>query len=237
MINRTPKLMLISSALLLLNCQTREQERAQRLRDAPSDLGTRMEGHTSLNDSTASAAAAMNGSQTPSVAPTATLRSITEKLNDAQIAAITEGASSTEIAAAELAKTKSKHEAVAGFARMMLEDHGEATRKQAKLKVATAESTLSRQLQDQGKNTLEQLRSKNGTEFERAYMQAQVDAHQKLLETLDRDLITQVEDGKLEAYLKELRSTVEAHLTQARMSLRGVTVSDDTTPAPAVHAP
>jgi hypothetical protein len=68
-------------------------------------------------------------------------------------------------------------------------------------------------------------------------MQAQVDAHQKLLETLDRDLITQVEDDKLEAYLKELRSTVEAHLTQARMSVRGVTVSDDTTPAPAVHAP
>lgn len=141
MITRTQKLMLFSGALLLLNCQTREQERAQRLRDAPSDVGLRMEGHTSVNNST------------------------------------------------------------------------------------------------EGEDTLEQLRSKNGTEFERAYMQAQVDAHQKLLDMFDRDLITQVEDDKLEAYLKELRPTVEAHLTQARMSLRGVTVNDDTTRAQAVHAP
>lgn len=108
MITRTQKLMLFSGALLLLNCQTREQERAQRLRDAPSDVGLRMEGHT---------------------------------------------------------------------------------------------------------------------------------AHQKLLEMFDPDLITQVEDDKLEAYLKELGPTVEVHLTQARMSLRGVTVNDDTTPAQAVHAP
>jgi putative membrane protein len=252
--NHSRKFVFVGVLALLASCQRRDQERAQQGRDVASPVTPGPDDNTRANNSAATGSAASNptaasnssahtqtnaaGSASASASASGTALAVTEKLSDAQIAAITDGVNSSEIKEGELAKVKSKQDAVRSFANMMIEHHGEAKRKQADLKLATAQSTLSRQLEDQGKATLEQLRSKNGTEFDRAYLQAQIDGHQKVLDTINRDLIPQAEDDKLEAYLKELKPKVESHLEHAKMSLKALPATNgQTTPASGVRSP
>ncbi len=142
--------------------------------------------------------------------------SVAVKLNDEQIAAITDGANSAEVEQATLARTKTKTGSVQRFAGMMIAHHGEAQKKQAKLKLKTAESVLSQQMLEENNKTLALLKEKTGTDFDQAYFQAQVDGHRKVLESIDRDLLPNVKNPELKAYIDEIRPKVEQHLQAAR---------------------
>lgn len=146
----------------------------------------------------------------------------TMRLEDTQIAQVTEGVNSAEIEQAELARSMSRNAKVLAFATMMIDHHGEAKRKQAQLKVSPQPSALSTKLAEEAKATLSRLRKTSGAEFDRAYLQAQVDGHQKVLDTLERDLIPQAEDAQLVSYLNELKPKVEHHLSQAKSDLEAL---------------
>lgn len=158
-------------------------------------------------------------SASPSGTATAPLRS-TETLTDSQIAAVTEGVNTAEVQQAELARTRSKQASVRGFAAMMIEHHGAAKREQAQLKLAQQPSDLSRRLAAEAKATLDKLRNASSQDFDRSYFQAQVDGHQTVLDALNRDLIPQAKDPRLQGYLKELTPKVEHHLKEARAGLQ-----------------
>jgi putative membrane protein len=138
------------------------------------------------------------------------------RLSDPQIALITESVNSAEIEQARLAQDRAKDERVRQFASMMTAHHSDARKKQSELKLDEAESPLSRQLVTESKATLEQLRTKVGADFDRAYMQAQVEAHQKALSTIQNDLRPNARHADLRAYLEELAPQVSQHLEQAR---------------------
>jgi putative membrane protein len=146
----------------------------------------------------------------------------TAQLDDAQIAKITESVNSAEIEQAQLAKERTKNPEVRRFASMMIEHHGEAKQKQAALQLGSAESPLSRQLAAESKSTLESLKSKQGAEFDRAYLDAQVAEHQKVLDTIGRVLSPQAQKPALRTYLTELEPTVSQHLEQARSALQSI---------------
>jgi uncharacterized protein (DUF305 family) len=86
----------------------------------------------------------------------------TGKLNDAQIAAITDSVNSAEIEQARIARSKSQNEQVRRFASMMIEHHSEARAQQAALNLETAESPLSQQLAIESQATLETLKARTG---------------------------------------------------------------------------
>ena len=136
-------------------------------------------------------------------------------LSDAQIAAITDGVNSAEIEQAKLAKATTKNPEVRRFATMMIEHHGEAKKKQASLKLETADSPLSQQMSEEASTTLATLKSKKGAEFDRAYLEAQVEGHQKVLDALDHDLRPQAQNPELQNYLAELEPKVSQHLQSA----------------------
>jgi len=144
-------------------------------------------------------------------------------LDDAQIGAITEGANSAEIEQAKLARSKSKNQRVLQFASMMISHHQEAQKKQAKLKLTTADSPLSAQFAEDANRTLTSLKEKTGPEFDRAYMRAQVEEHQSLLEALNARLLPSVKNAELKAYLEEVRTRVEQHLEAARSNEAALT--------------
>jgi putative membrane protein len=137
-------------------------------------------------------------------------------LDDAQIAKITDGVNSAEIEQATLARERAQNPEVRRFASMMIEHHGEARVEQAALKLQTADSPLAQQLSEESKMTLESLRAKRGADFDRAYLDAQVAGHQKVLETIGRVLAPQAQTPALRTYLTELEPTVSRHLQQAR---------------------
>lgn len=148
---------------------------------------------------------------------TAGSNSGSEALNDQQVAAITEAANEGEIAQAKVAQGKARNPRVKAFAAKMITHHGQAKDKQSKLGLSTAESALSKTLKDEATATLKSLNAAPaGADFDRTYIQTQVQGHQKVLDTINDRLLPSVKDEKLAAYVKEIKPTVEAHLKEAR---------------------
>jgi putative membrane protein len=150
----------------------------------------------------------------------------TGKLNDAQIAAITDSVNSAEIEQARIARSKSQNEQVRRFASMMIEHHSEARAQQAALNLETAESPLSQQLAIESQATLETLKAKNGADFDSAYLQAQIEAHQKALDTIVHDLQPSAQEPALQRYLENLTPKVAQHLEQARSAQQSLQTGD-----------
>jgi putative membrane protein len=169
------------------------------------------------SESDAGAATSSTASST-AAAPAATAEAAPAPpaLSDEQIAAITDAANSAEIAQAKLAESKSKNAEVKRFAAMMIKHHGEAKNKQAKLKLQPADSSDSTALKADAESTLDTLKKDSGKDFDKAYIDAQVDGHQKVLDALNQKLLPNVKSADLKAYLDEIKPKVEEHLRQAK---------------------
>lgn len=140
-------------------------------------------------------------------------------LEDAQIAAISDAANSGEIDQAKIAQTKAKNPRVKKFAQMMIQHHGQAKTDQdklvKKLKLSPVENDLSGQLREESLAQISLLEGETQN-FDRVYIHAQVEAHQKVLDLLDKTLIPSTKDPELLALLQKMRPKVEAHLAEAR---------------------
>ncbi len=141
-------------------------------------------------------------------------------LSQAQIAQVTELANSGEIEQAKIAQTKAKSASVKQFAAMMIKHHGEAKSEQAKLykklDLTPTSSETANLLQADSDKALGKLRAADGAAFDQAYIQGQVEAHQKVLDTIDRELLPAATDQALVSELNKMRATVEAHLAEAK---------------------
>ncbi len=137
-------------------------------------------------------------------------------LSDEQVAAITNDANSAEIEQAQLAESKARDARVKDFAAMMVKHHTEAKNKQAKLGIKTASSSSSEKLEKDAQDTLTKLKSLTSKDFDAAYIDAQVDEHQEVATTIERDLMPSAKSADLKAYLAEIKPTVESHLKKAK---------------------
>lgn len=149
-------------------------------------------------------------------------------LTDAEIAAISKAANDGEIEHAKLAKTKAKDKKVKDFAAMMTKDHTEANKRQAALAKKAAiepkESDLSKRLVEDAKTKGEALKAApKGAEFDRAYIDGQVEAHTMVLDALDKQMIPAAQNPELKAELEKVRGAVEMHLNQAKEIQAGLT--------------
>lgn len=148
----------------------------------------------------------------------ADIRAGTE-LTDAQIAAVLDVANRGEIEQAELARQRASTEPVRGYATAMISGHGAAARQQSQLLeqrgIRPEYNPAAGQLMDRSMQTQEMLQSLQGPEFDRAYMQAQLDQHRLLLRMLDEELIPSADDPQYRAYLEQLRADIQAHLANA----------------------
>jgi len=161
----------------------------------------------------------------PVATPRATdAASAAPQLSQAQIAKVTELANTGEIEQAKIAQAKAKSTSVKKFAAMMIKHHGEARTTQAKLykqlDLTPATSETATLLQADADRTLGNLRAADGSAFDVTYMEAQVDAHQKVLDTIDQQLLPAATDQAVISELRKMRETVESHLTEAK-KIRG----------------
>jgi putative membrane protein len=141
-------------------------------------------------------------------------------VTDPQIAHIVVTANSIDSAMGELAKTKARSSAVKGFAQTMITDHGavnqQAVKLAQRLKVTPEANDVSRQLQEGADEARTGLESKSGAEFDRAYMDREVQYHQAVLDALDKTLIPGAQNAELKALLQSARPAFAAHLERAK---------------------
>jgi putative membrane protein len=144
----------------------------------------------------------------------------TPQLTQSQIAMIADLANNSEIEQAKLAQTKARAASVKKFAAMMVKHHTDAKNEQAKLfkqlNLTPTQSQTATTLKDGADRTLGSLRGADGQAFDVAYIDSQVDAHQKVLDTLNNELLPSATDQELVSGLNKMKATVEAHLTEAK---------------------
>ncbi len=153
-------------------------------------------------------------------APAGVDEPVAESLRDAQIVKITDLVNTAEVEQAKLAKTKAQNPAVRKFATNMISQHTKAKQKGMQLTKASGlaqeESTEAGELEAKGTQTLESLKTVDKSSFDNAYMSAQVQQHQEVLDMLSTRLIPSATDPKLKAELEDTRTMVQRHLTEAQ---------------------
>jgi putative membrane protein len=153
-------------------------------------------------------------------------------LSDAQIAGITDAVHSSEIEQAQLAQTKSKDPHVLSFASMMINHHSQARQREQALGLSSAASPMLQTLSSQARQTTATLRDKTGKDFDRAYLQSQIEQHQKVLNTIDQQLMPSAKNPQLRSHLQSMRPTIEQHLQAARDAQQAMNTSGQKSGSP-----
>src|SRR5690606_30939147 len=74
---------------------------------------------------------------------------------------------------------------------------------------------VSQMLQDESQEIIMMLDTATDEEFDLVYMHSQVTAHQRVLEVLSDQLLTQADNSELDSYLMQMQTSVEEHLESA----------------------
>jgi putative membrane protein len=141
-------------------------------------------------------------------------------VTDPQIADIVVAANEVDIRAGELARTKGTNPQVGEFAQRMITDHTavneQASQLVQRLGVTPEPNPTSRQLRASGEQNRSHLQGLSGADFDRAYMEHEVEYHQQVLDAIDNTLIPNAQNPELRALLEQTRPAVEAHLQHAK---------------------
>jgi putative membrane protein len=144
----------------------------------------------------------------------------TSGLTDANIAAIVVAANSSDIKNGEQAKTKAMNAEVKKFAQMMITDHTAsnkaATDLATKLNLTPEDNDTSRDLAKDQDDKRSDMASKTGADFDKAYIDNEVDYHEKVLDAIDTKLIPNAQNADLKALLEKTRPVVQHHLDEAK---------------------
>lgn len=142
------------------------------------------------------------------------------QLNDNEISGIVAAANKGEVEQAMLAQTKAKDARVRKFAAHMVADHTDAEKRETQLiqkaGLKNEESPVSTQLTNDSTRLMESLKTQNGPEFDRTYIDAQVKEHQQLLDMIDHKFMANVKSPELKSFLQTLRPKIEMHLRNAK---------------------
>jgi putative membrane protein len=119
-----------------------------------------------------------------------------------------------------MAQKKAAAAEVKGFAKQMVSDHT-AVNKQAaalvkKLKVTPTESDLSKTLKQGGADNMAKLKPLKGKEFDKAYIDHEVEYHQAVIDAMDKTLIPNALNAELKDTLVKTRPAFVAHLEHAK---------------------
>jgi putative membrane protein len=137
--------------------------------------------------------------------------------SDAGVRSLIDAINTSEVEASQVAVQKAQNADVKRYAQAMLSAHQQATTTPANAAAGgSSASDLLTPLQDSHRKVMQQLQSTaNGPAFDRAYINAQVQAHEGALQTLER-AETAAGDPTLVDRVRRMQSEVERHLAEAR---------------------
>lgn len=143
-----------------------------------------------------------------------------EKPNDAQIAEIVTTANQIDIDGGKTAESKASNSQVKSFGKEMVTDHSASNRSveqlAKKLNVKPESSATSKKLKSMAEENEKKLAGLKGAEFDKAYIDNEVNFHQLVLDMLDKTLIPSASNSELKAALTTTRPVIAGHLAMAK---------------------
>lgn len=141
-------------------------------------------------------------------------------LTDAEIADVLKTANQAEIDAAKVAEKKSSNSDVKAFADHMISDHSANLKEEKKTtkeaKIQAQSNDVSTELKKGAQAQLAELKTRTGSEFDKAYIDNQVAMHQQLLTDLNQTYIPAASNPEFKAYLEATKNHVQKHLSKAQ---------------------
>jgi putative membrane protein len=142
------------------------------------------------------------------------------QLSNAEILGLLVAVDDNEVAMAEKALKKKLSPEAKSYAKMMRTEHSAAKKETQKLAhqldIKAASSTKSEELRTKGKQELKSLADLNGSDFEKAYIDAMVTGHADVLNLLDTQAIPNALDTTVKAHVVDMRAKVAAHLEHGK---------------------
>jgi putative membrane protein len=139
---------------------------------------------------------------------------------DEQIVRILTTVNTGEVEQAQVAQRKAKDARVKKFAAQMIDQHTKAKDKVNKLskkeQLLPANSTVANDLQDKGSSIMTTLGQVEGPDFDKQYIDAQVQQHQEVLDLINQRLIPSASNAQLKTELENAKKMVDQHLGHAR---------------------
>ena len=136
-------------------------------------------------------------------------------LNDVEIAHVAYTADSIDIRYAHLALAISKNPAVHEFAQTMIRDHSAVNDKALalllKLNVSPQDNFLSRQLNGQSDQLVEEMIRLRGAAFDRRYAENELGYHQAVNGLVEGSFIPNIENPEVKALFEEAIVIFKAH--------------------------
>lgn len=144
--------------------------------------------------------------------------------SDPHILSIAIAANQGEVDQGNAATPRATNADVRAFAEMMVRDHTAALTELrdigTRAPITGADNETTAALQRTSRQTITNLGTYSGAEFDRQYIQTQINVHQWLLTALDQHLIPLARNRELRTLLERQRGVVAQHLEQAR-AIRG----------------
>lgn len=141
-------------------------------------------------------------------------------LADPQIAQIALSANSGDSARGKIAEQKATNPEVKAFGKMMVTDHSALNKKAVelakKLNVTPQQSAADSDLVSKVTSMNNDLQGKTGKDFDKTYIDQEVQIHQLVLDDLDKNLIPAAQNPELKQLLQTARGGVQAHLQRAK---------------------
>jgi putative membrane protein len=171
------------------------------------------------SNETEGAATPAEQAATPSANPAATIPTPSDETSAPVFVEKAAASDMFEIQAAKLAQQRSKNADIKAFADMMVKDHTKSTNDmKAAIQASGQNLTPPAVLPQDKQDALNDLQNASADEFDRKYMEGQVDAHQDALNLLQR----YAQDGDVDAlktFAASVAPVVQQHLDRAK-SLR-----------------
>lgn len=141
-------------------------------------------------------------------------------LSDPEIASVAVTANQIDVDYGKIALEKSTNPEVTKFAQTMIDDHtaviGKATDLAKKLNLTPEDNSTTQSLLDGAKKEKEDLNSKSGMAFDKAYINNEVSYHEAVISTVKDKLIPQAENQELKDLLQSVLPLLEHHLEMAK---------------------
>lgn len=141
------------------------------------------------------------------------------ELNDAEIVHTIVTANQVFIENSELAEKKARNKNVHAFARRIIKESTDVNKQAkglaAKLNVTPEDNAISKNLKADGKKCLDKLKNLSGSEFDKAYIDAGIKHHQKIIDVVDIQLVPAVKNEELKALLAKVHPALASHLEYA----------------------
>lgn len=139
---------------------------------------------------------------------------------DASFAVDVADAGRLEVELGKLAETNASAASVKNFGKQMVTDHGKANDELMTL-AKTKGITLPAALSDKCQKMYNDLSAKKGSDFDKAYMDAQVDGHKDVVDLLQKES-DKGEDPDIKAWAQGKLPTVQHHLDMAKQIKDGL---------------